>query len=69
MIADQTSTIWARFYDLKTNQPILGDRDNSVHTKVSDISFERRNGYGWYGNWPQKLVEKEYPKWLETVGK
>jgi PelA/Pel-15E family pectate lyase len=67
LIADPSAVIWARFYDFQTNKPIFGDRDNSIKTNVADISFERRNGYGWYGNWGNNLV-KEYPKWLKNNG-
>lgn len=66
LVADPASTIWARFYDFETNRPIFGDRDNSVKTNVADISFERRNGYAWYGNWPVNLIAKEYPKWQKV---
>ena len=66
LVEDSASTIWARFYDLTTNKPIFGDRDNSVHANVSEISFERRNGYAWYGSWGFNLVNKEYPKWLKS---
>ncbi len=68
LIADPNSVIWARFYDLKTNQPIFGDRDNAVYKNVADISFERRNGYAWYGTWANNLVNKEYQKWLKSNG-
>jgi len=66
LIADPTSVIWARFYDFQTNKPIFGDRDNSIKDNVADISFERRNGYAWYGAWPNNLLNKEYPKWLKV---
>ncbi|MBB2144518.1 pectate lyase [Pedobacter sp. LMG 31464] len=66
LIADATSIIWARFYDFQTNKPIFGDRDNSIKDNVADISFERRNGYSWYGAWPNNLISKEYPKWLKA---
>jgi PelA/Pel-15E family pectate lyase len=66
LIADPTAIIWARFYDFKTNKPIFGDRDNSIKDNVADISFERRNGYAWYGSWPNNLLNKEYPKWLKA---
>lgn len=69
LIADPSSVIWARFYDLQTNQPIFGDRDNAVYKNVADISFERRNGYAWYGTWANNLINKEYPKWLKAWGK
>ncbi|MDQ7949328.1 MAG: pectate lyase [Pedobacter sp.] len=67
LIADPSATIWSRFYDFDNNQPIFGDRDNSVKTNVADISFERRNGYGWYGTWPTNLIAKEYPKCQKTI--
>ena len=69
LVADNTSMAWARFYDLEKNTPIFGDRDNTIKTKLEGLSPERRNGYAWYGSWGQKLIEKEYPKWLITNGK
>jgi PelA/Pel-15E family pectate lyase len=66
LIADPTSVIWSRFYDFETNKPIFGDRDNSVKSNVADISFERRNGYGWFGNWAANLIAKDYPKWQKA---
>lgn len=66
LIADPTSVIWARFYDFNTNQPIFGDRDNSVKTDVAAISFERRNNYAWYGTWPANLITKDYAKWKKN---
>jgi len=66
LIADNTSVVWARFYDLEKNIPIFGDRDNTVKLKLEELSPERRNGYAWYGNWGQKLIEKDYPKWLAS---
>lgn len=66
LVADANSIIWARFYDLQTNKPIFGDRDNAVKDNVADISYERRNGYAWYGTWANSLLEKEYPKWQKA---
>ncbi|WP_316830568.1 pectate lyase [Pedobacter aquatilis] len=68
LIADNSAVVWARFYDLEKNIPIFGDRDNTVKLKLEALSPERRNGYAWYGNWGQKLIEKEYPKWLSVNG-
>lgn len=69
LVADDTSMAWARFYDLEKNTPIFGDRDNTIKLKLEELSLERRNGYAWYGNWGQQIIEKEYPKWLTTNGK
>lgn len=68
LIADKNTIVWARFYDLEKNIPIFGDRDNTVKFKLEELSPERRNGYAWYGNWGQKLIEKDYPKWLTSNG-
>ncbi|MEO5916590.1 MAG: pectate lyase [Luteolibacter sp.] len=55
--------LWARFYDLKTGKPFFCDRDGIPKSSIAEIGDERRNGYAWYGNWPQGLLEKEYPEW------
>lgn len=41
---------WARLYELGTNRPIYGDRDGRIHYTLSEISDERRTGYGWEGD-------------------
>jgi pectate lyase len=55
--------LWARFYDIETNQPIFVDRDGIPKKHLSDIGYERRNGYGWLGTSPQSLLETDYPRW------
>ncbi|NGM65500.1 pectate lyase [Sphingobacterium sp. SGR-19] len=66
LVTDSTSVIWSRFYDIENNKPLFGDRDNSVTYDFSQISDERKNGYAWFGNWPAKLLEKDYPKWKKN---
>ncbi len=66
LIKDETSVIWARFYDFDTNKPIFGDRDNSIKSSVTEISAERRYGYAWYGSWANSLLTKDYPKWKKV---
>ncbi len=63
---EEGSVIWARFYDLKTNTPIFGDRDGSVKLNYNEISDERKYGYSWYIDFADKLIEKEFPKWLTS---
>lgn len=69
LVPDSTSVIWARFYDLKNNKPVFGDRDNSVTYNFEEVSPERQNGYAWFGSWPKKLIEQEYPKWIKKNNK
>lgn len=59
------STIWARFYDLETNQPFFCGRDGIKRAEVAAIEHERRVGYAWYGTWAQKLFNKFYPEWKQ----
>jgi len=61
--------LWARFYDLGSQKPVFCDRDGVPRALISEISHERRNGYRWYGTWPQSLLEKDYPAWKLRVGR
>ena len=65
LVPETNSVIWARFYDIDTNKPFFTGRDSIKKWAVTDIEYERRNGYAWYGTWPKKLLEKEYPEWLK----
>lgn len=69
LVADANSTVWARYYEIGTNKPFFCSRDGIKKYAVTEISYERRNGYGWYGVWPKKLLEREYPQWKERIGK
>jgi PelA/Pel-15E family pectate lyase len=61
--------LWARFYEPGTGKPIFGERDRTVHYTVTELSVERRQGYGWYNSgatalpaayaaWQAKLAAK-----------
>jgi len=63
LVPDTTAIVWSRFYDIENSKPLFGDRDNRVTYQFSEISQERKNGYAWFGNWPQTLIEREYPDW------
>ena len=39
--------LWARMYEVGTNRPIYGDRDEKIHYTLEEISEERRSGYSW----------------------
>lgn len=68
LMADATSVIWARFYDIDTDEPFFSGRDSHKVWKLDEVEHERRIGYAWYGNWPKDLLEKEYPKWKKKNG-
>lgn len=54
--------LWARFYELDDNRPFFCGRDGIKKYSVSEIEYERRNGYSWYTPAGTKLIE-EYEKW------
>jgi PelA/Pel-15E family pectate lyase len=61
--------LWARFYEIPTNRPIFTGRDKIVRASLAEIEIERRTGYAYYTNSPQKLLEVDYPKWKEKNSK
>jgi pectinesterase len=54
--------MWARFYDLETQEPFVCDRDGVKKKTLEEIGYERRNGYSWFTNAPQEVIDK-YPEW------
>jgi pectinesterase len=54
--------MWARFYDLETEEPYVCDRDGVKKKTLGEIGYERRNGYSWYTDGPQDVMDK-YPAW------
>ena len=65
ILPEAGSTIWARFYEIGTNRPFFSGRDSIKKYAVAEIESERRNGYAWYGTWPEKLLKTEYPEWIK----
>lgn len=59
--------IWSRNYDLVTGRPIFGDKDQTIHDDVNEISVGRRNGYSWWISSPQKALDL-YADWSNRVG-
>ena len=67
MVPDpKAPALWARFYDLKTGQPFVCDRDGIPKPKLADIGSERRNGYSWFGEYARDLLAKDYPRWKQA---
>ena len=56
-------SIWARFYDLHSNQPIFSSRDGVPRANLAEISDERRNGYSWLGPYARVLLDEDLPRW------
>ena len=50
--------LWARFYDLERGEPMFCDRDGVPRKKLSEVGYERRNGYSWVGDGPKRVIER-----------
>lgn len=58
--------LWGRFYDLETEKAFFCDRDGIKKNTLAEIGYERRNGYRWYTNGPEKVLIR-YSKWIEEL--
>lgn len=59
---------WARYYELRTNRQIFGDRDGKIHYRLEDISAERQRGYSWSGDYGVRHMMAYYEK-LQKQGR
>jgi PelA/Pel-15E family pectate lyase len=59
--------LWARFYTISTGQPIFGERDRTIHFRVTELSLERRKGYQWYTPRPAATIAR-HASWRKNVG-
>lgn len=68
VVADAAAPpLWARFYDLRSGQPVFSGRDGVIRTRLADIEYERRVGYAWYTDAPAGLLAKDLPAWRARV--
>jgi PelA/Pel-15E family pectate lyase len=68
VIADiDARPLWARHYEIGTNRPIFAGRDAVKRYALAEIERERRAGTAWYGHWPEKLINRDYPKWRSAL--
>ena len=65
---DDCSPLWARFYTLEDNRPFFCDRDGVKRYNLSEIGYERRNGYSWYNDDGEEVLEK-YAEWKKKICK
>ena len=59
--------LWARFYDLETQEPIFVGRDGIVKSKLAEIERERRTGYNYISRYADDLLETSYSQWRSKL--
>ncbi|CAC9973043.1 pectate lyase [Flavobacterium panici] len=63
IVTDSTAPpIWTRYYELGTHKPLFCDRDSQFLYSLAEVSRERRSGYAWYTDKPEKVLKK-YAAW------
>ena len=65
----EADPLWARFYELGSFKPLFCDRDSIPKYSLAEIGRQRRTGYRWYGDWPRKLIDIDYPAWKAKLRK
>ncbi len=64
----QAPPMWARYYELDTDEIFMCRRDGVKVYRLCDVPAERRVGYAWYGPWGNSVLAK-YPAWLAKIEK
>ena len=67
VVPEPGNILWARYYEIETNQPVFYGRDGIKKYKMAEIDQERRTGYAWYGAWGEGL-QTDYEKWAAKHG-
>lgn len=60
----EAPALWARFYTLEDNRPFVCDRDGIMRFDVSELGYERRNGYSWYNTGGSQVLRR-YQEWKQ----
>ena len=63
---ENATTLWGRFYDLETSEIFFCSRDGIKRNSLGEISDNRRNGYSWFTNAPEKVLSK-YAEWEKKL--
>lgn len=69
LVQQPGASLWARFYDLERQQPMLVNRAGERVAQLAGLPNERRVGYAWYGTWPDVLLRQELPAWRARHGR
>jgi hypothetical protein len=51
---------WARFYELRSNEPVYGDGDGRIHRRLESISDGRAKGYAWQGSYGYATMARQW---------
>ena len=70
-VLDETASeiLWARFYDLKTQQPIFaGGQDGIIYPWYNEMAKNNKVAYDYFTNRPSDIITKEVERWKKRTG-
>ncbi len=70
-VSDDSSTehYWARFYDLKNQQPVFfGAQDGVEYRTFAAMAEKNKVAYDYYTTRPRDVITKEYARWKKSLG-
>ncbi len=62
--AQPSAAFWANYYEIDTNKPIFAN-NSTVYYTIAELPGELQTSYKWYGNWADKLLVYDYPRWCD----
>ncbi|MFO1065571.1 MAG: pectate lyase [Pirellulales bacterium] len=67
---DKEAQLWARFYDLETEQPIFaGAQDGIVYDSFNEMAKHNKIAYDYFVTRPKEVIGKEYDRWKKRINK
>lgn len=68
-VAHASRPLWARFYDVTTNQPLFaGAQDGVIYPTFAEMQAHNHIGYDYYTGQPEALITKDQAKWRKGLG-
>lgn len=68
--ASASEVLWARFYDLNSENPIFtGSQDGRVYSTFHEMAEQNKVSYDYYTTKPRDIVTKELAKWQRRIEK
>ncbi len=65
---DSSEVYWARFYDLRTQEPVFaGADDGIIYASYSEMAKHNKVAYDYFTTAPAELLGKEYERWQKRI--
>ena len=66
--ASSNEVLWARFYDIETQQPIFaGGQDGILYSSYGEMAKHNKVGYDYFTSRPNEIITKEVERWKKRI--